>query len=61
MFGGLILQRAFWEETLKELLIKQSKRIGAACNHVLRLFETTWENRFVLISKLVVWEYQFAA
>ena len=61
VFGGLILQRAYWEEKLKELLIKQSERISAVCNHIRRLFETTWENRFALISKLVAWEYQLAA
>lgn len=61
VFGGLILQRAFWEEKLKEQLTKQSERISAVCSHIRRLFETTWENRFALISKLVAWEYQLAA
>jgi hypothetical protein len=61
VFGGLILQRTFWEEKLKELLIKQSERISAVCSHIRRLFETTWENRFALISKLIAWEYQLAA
>ena len=61
VFGGLILQRAFWEEKLKELLIKQSESISSVCSHIRRLFETTWENRFALISKLITWEYQLAA
>lgn len=60
-FGGLILQRAFWEDKLKELLAKESDRIGAVRRHVRRLYETTWENRFRLISKLCAWEYQLAA
>jgi hypothetical protein len=60
-FGSLILQRAFWEQKLKELLMKQSGRISAVCRHIRRLFETSWENRFALISKLVAWEYQLAA
>ncbi len=61
VFGGLILQRAFWEEKLKELLEKQHSKYTAVCSHIRRLFETTWENRFALISKLVAWEYQIAA
>ena len=61
VFGGLILQRAFWEGKLKELLGNQRDSFAAVCNHVRRLFETTWENRFALISKLVAWEYQLAA
>ena len=60
VFGGLILQRAFWEKKLKELLRKQRDKFAAVCSHVRRLFETTWENRFSLISKLVAWEYQIA-
>lgn len=60
LFGGLILQRAFWEEKLKKSLEKHRDRFVAVCNHVRRLFETTWENRFALISKLIDWEYQLA-
>jgi hypothetical protein len=59
-FGGLIVQRAFWENKLKALLEKQRDRFTAVCSHVRRLFETTWENRFALISKLVAWECQLA-
>jgi hypothetical protein len=58
VFGGLILQRAFWENKLKTLLEKQRDRFTAVCNHVRRLFEAKWEHRFALISKLVAWEYQ---
>ena len=60
VFGGLILQRAFWEAKLKALLRKQSDRFTSVCRHVRRLYEATWENRFALISKLVAWEYQIA-
>ena len=60
VFGGLVLQRAFWEEKLKKLLEKYRGRFVAVCNHIRRLFEATWENRFVLISKLINWEYQLA-
>jgi len=60
VFGGLILQRAFWENKLKTLLEKQRDRFTAVCNHVRRLFEAKWEHRFALISKLVAWEYQLA-
>ncbi len=58
VFGGLILQRAFWENKLKSLLEKHSDRFISVCSHVRRLYEATWENRFTLISKLVAWEHQ---
>jgi len=60
VFGGLILQRAFWENKLKTLLEKQRDRFAAVCSHVRRLFEAKWEHRFALISKLINWEYQLA-
>ena len=60
VFGGLIVQRAFWENKLKELIEKQRHRFTVICNHIRRLFEATWENRFALISKLVAWESQLA-
>ena len=61
LFGCMIVQRAFWEDKLKALLHEQQDKFTAACSHIRRLFETTWENRFALISKLVAWEYQLAA
>lgn len=61
VFGGLILQRAFWENKLKALLEKQRDRFTSVCNHVRRLFEAKGEHRFALINKLVNWEYQLAA
>jgi hypothetical protein len=61
VFGCMIVQRAFWEDKLKALLDEQQDRFTAVCSHIRRLFETTWENRFALISKLVAWEYQLAA
>jgi transposase InsO family protein len=60
VFGGLILQRAFWENKLKILMEKQRERFTAVCSHVRRLSDSTMENRFALISKLVAWEYQLA-
>ena len=60
VFGGLILQRAFWEDKLKALLEKQRDRFTSVCRHIRRLFEATWENRFSLISKLIAWECQIA-
>lgn len=60
VFGGLIVQRAFWENKLKTLLEKQHNRYTSVCSHIRRLFETTWENRFALISKLITWEHQLA-
>lgn len=61
LFGCMIVQRAFWEDKLKALLNKQQDKFTAACSHIRRLFETTWGNRFALISKLVAWEYQLGA
>lgn len=30
-------------------------KISAVCRHIRRLFEAAWNDRFVLISKLVAW------
>ncbi|MEA3469182.1 MAG: hypothetical protein U9R57_13295 [Thermodesulfobacteriota bacterium] len=58
VFGGLPLQRTFWENKLQLVLEKSRKKISAVCRHVRRLFEAPLESRFALISKLVAWEYQ---
>jgi hypothetical protein len=42
VFGGLILQRTFWENKLKVLLAKQRERFTAVCRHVRRLSEQRW-------------------
>ena len=60
VFGGLCLQRTFWENKLKNMLNKQRNWYWAVCNHVRRLFEATWEDRFSLLSKLTAWEVQLA-
>lgn len=60
VFGGVILQRAFWEGKLKALLRKQGDRFASVYRHVRRLYEAAWENRFTLISKIVAWEHQIA-
>lgn len=60
VFGGLILQRAFWEEKLKESLEKYRDRFAAVCRHIRRLFEAKWEHRFALINKVINWQYQLA-
>jgi len=58
VFGGLPLQRAFWENKLQLVLAKSREKISAVCRHVRRLFEASLENRFTLINKLVAWKYQ---
>lgn len=58
VLGGLPLQRTFWEGKLKLLLDNCHDRISAICRHIRRLFEAAWNDRFVLISKLVAWERQ---
>ena len=60
VFGGLLLQRTFWENKLQLILEKGRDKISAVCRHVRRLFEASPENRFALISKLVAWEYRLA-
>ncbi len=58
VLGGLPLQRIFWEGKLKLLLEHCHGIISAICRHIRRLFEATWNDRFVLISNLVAWEQQ---
>ena len=58
VFGGLSLQRTFWEGKLKRLLDNCHDKNSAVCRHIRRLFEATWNDRFVLINKLVSWKYQ---
>ncbi len=60
VFGGLMVQRAFWENKLKELIEKQRNRFATVCSHIRRLFEAPREDRFALISKIVAWENQLA-
>ena len=54
--GSLNIQRAFWENKLKEHIMKQRDRYVAVCSHIRRLFEIPEKQRFTLISKLVAWE-----
>jgi len=61
VFGGLSLQRAFWENKLKLILERSREKFSVVCRHVRRLFEATWENRFALIAKLVAWEYRLTS
>jgi hypothetical protein len=58
VFGGLALQRTFWEGKLKQMLGKCLDKFSVVCRHIRRLFEAEWNDRFVLISKLVAWENQ---
>lgn len=58
VFGRLPLQRSFWEDKLKHLLDNFQEKFSTVCRHIRRLFEATWNDRFVLISKLVAWEQQ---
>lgn len=57
-FAGLALQRSFWEDKLKHMLGKCRDKVTVVCRHIRRLFEAQWNDRFVLISKLVAWEHQ---
>lgn len=61
VFASMLLERAFWEQQLKTLLMPQRHRIGAVCRHLRRLYEAHVDDRFQLISALVSWEFQLAA
>ena len=56
IFGGLLLQRAFWEEKLKALLTKLRGCTDVVIKQIRRLFEADWNDRFHLISRLIAWE-----
>ena len=58
VFGGLTLQRGFWEDKLQHMLEQCHDKISVVCRHIRRLYEAKWNDRFVLISKLVTWEHQ---
>jgi hypothetical protein len=60
LFGSLILERAFWENKLKSLLHTQPHLSESVCNHIRRLWEGTWLDRFQLIDKVIAWQYQTA-
>jgi hypothetical protein len=55
VFGGIILQRSFWEAKLKKLLIESKGRIASVIRHIRRLFEAHWNDCFQLINRLVSW------
>ena len=60
LFGSLILERAFWENKLKLLLLTQPHLSELVCNHIRRLWESAWLDRFQLIDKVIAWQYQTA-
>lgn len=60
LFGSLILERAFWENKLKSLLLTQRHLIEVVSNHVRRFWEAAWLDRFQLIDKIIAWQYQTA-
>jgi len=60
VFGGMIIQRAFWEKKLTSLLEQHKEHYRAVCNHIRRLLEAPIHDRFDLISKLVSGEMQIA-
>jgi AcrR family transcriptional regulator len=60
LFGSLILERSFWENKLKSLLLSHRHLIESVCNHVRRFWEAHWLDRFQLIDKIIAWQYQTA-
>lgn len=61
VFGGMILQRSFWEAKLKKLLLESKGRIASVIRHIRRLFEAHWNDRFQLINRLVSWDIGLTA
>lgn len=61
VFGGLVLQRSFWEGKLKALLTEKRHRVAAVIRHIRRLFETNWNDRFQLISRVISWDAGLAS
>jgi len=58
--GGIVLERAYWEKHLINLLARHRQFIPSVCNHIRRLFEVSWNNRFYLINRLVSIKEDFA-
>ncbi|WP_446012112.1 hypothetical protein, partial [Candidatus Electrothrix sp.] len=48
VFGGLPLQRAFWENKLQLALEKSREKISAVCRHVRRLFEASFDKNQIV-------------
>ena len=61
VFGGIILQRSFWEAKLKKILLEGKERIASVIRHVRRLFEAQWNDRFQLIDRLLTWSVGLTA
>jgi hypothetical protein len=61
VFGGMILQRSFWEAKLKRLLLKGKDRTDSVIRHIRRLFEAHWNDRFQLINRLLSWSVGLTA
>ena len=60
VFGGLPIQRAYWEKQLRQVLKMQPTYFKVIRKHIRRLFEAVWQDRFVLISKLINWEQELS-
>ena len=60
LFGGLPIQRAFWEKLLRRILKLQPTYFKAVCKHVRRMFEVERQDRLSLISKLINWKLGLA-
>ncbi len=58
VFGSIIIQRAFWEDKLKQHLATQPEQIPAVCRHIRRLYEAQGNDRFQLISRLIKFQHQ---
>lgn len=61
VFGGMILQRSFWEAKLKKLLMESKDRVASVIRHIRRLFEAHWNDRFQLINHLISWSVGLTA
>ncbi len=60
LFGSLILERSFWENKLKAFLLAHQDLFRSVCNHIRRLWEGAWLDRFQLLDKVIAWQHQTA-
>lgn len=58
LFGGIMMERSFWEVELRTLIREDHSLSEKACRHVRRIYEAEKNDRFQLISKIISWEHE---
>ncbi len=60
LYGGIFLEKAFWEKALIEALSEAPTLLGAVMTHTRRLYEASPDCRRQLMNRLVTWHAQLA-